>query len=323
MNNGFESSLTLASEQLLSVIESQYEAEKDSIIFVELSAEQVSDLSNKILALPNDNITMLLLRYSFGFNDSDISTFIRHDRIKGKIRYIERLLSTCMGLSETEGISRDGIRSACKIVLEKYTEDEGAEISPRYSYQFLKRMQSLKLVRGPSLIFPNVLQKVAAVSIILGLAFGITLGVNAEFREKTYHWIIETFTKFSDFILNLDEKSEEYSFEELVLYKPTFLPDGYKIDSTLDLNPSVYYNCINDNGDTLIIIGHLPEKAIISLNTENAEIEEVIFGDEDAFYWEKDGISYFVFGVDGYHFNIFGQINRDVIIQIAENIKKE
>jgi hypothetical protein len=39
----------------------------------------------------------------------------------------------------------------------------------------------------------------------------------------------------------------------------------------------------------------LPEKAIISLNTENAEIEEVIFGDEDAFYWEKDGISYFVF----------------------------
>lgn len=228
-----------------------------------------------------------------------------------------------MGLSETEGISRDGIRSACKIVLEKYTEDEGAEISPRYSYQFLKRMQSLKLVRGPSLIFPNVLQKVAAVSIILGLAFGITLGVNAEFREKTYHWIIETFTKFSDFILNLDEKSEEYSFEELVLYKPTFLPDGYKIDSTLDLNPSVYYNCINDNGDTLIIIGHLPEKAIISLNTENAEIEEVIFGDEDAFYWEKDGISYFVFGVDGYHFNIFGQINRDVIIQIAENIKKE
>ena len=323
MKNSFDSALTLASEQLLFVIERRYEAEKDSIIFVELSVDQASDLANKILVLPDDDIAMLLLRYSFGFNDAAISAIIRHDRVKGKMRYIERLLSTGMGLSEMEGIGRDSIRSACKIVLEKYTEDESTEISPRYSHQFLRKMQDLKLIRGHSRIFFKVLQKAAAVLIVLGLVFGVVLGVNAEFREKVYHWIIETFSKFSEFTLNSNKESEEYSFEELLLYTPTFMPDGYKIESTVGLNPSIYYNCINDDGDILIIIGHLPEKAIISLNTENAEIEEVIFGDEDAFYWEKDGISYFVFVLDGYHFNIFGQINRDVIIQIAKNIKKE
>jgi len=60
---------------------------------------------------------------------------------------------------------------------------------------------------------------------------------------------------------------------------------------------------------------------VIALSTEGAEVEIVIFHGEEAFYWTSMGISNLVFVLEGYHFNIFGQIDKAVIVQIAENLK--
>jgi len=312
------SMLTLASEQLLAEIQSQYESREKCGIFVKLSGAEVSDLGERILALPDNDIAMLLLHYVFNLNYDDISSLLAQEKIKGNLRYAEHILSSSMGFSENERIDKGSISSACKIALGKYTEHEGF-IAHKYSRQPIRKMRKLSLIRSSSNIYIKVLQKAAIVFVVLSVSFGTVLGVNAEFFERVFHWFVETFPQFSEFRLVSDAR--QISFEDLLLYRPTFIPEGYTLDSSFELYPLVYLNYTYNDRDMLTIIGYMPDQAVIALNTDEAQVELVSFRGEDAFYWMINGVAHFVFVLDGYHFNIIGNIDKDVIVQIAENIR--
>jgi len=323
MNNIFFSELNQASEQLLAEVQRQYELEEYSKIPFELDENQISDLAQKINALSDNDIAILLLRYVYDLEYNDISSILNQNNVKGQLKYVEHLLSVGMSVPEHQSIHEGNMRSACEIALKEYTKGENADILPRYSRKFYKDMRRIKAVRGHHKIFYNILQKAAIIFIVLGLSFGIALGVNAEFRERMYRWLLENFPQFSEFRMITDAETTENSFEDLLYYKPTYIPDGYWEQSSMELYPSMYFNYINADGDMLTIIGHLSNDALVSLNTEGMEIEQVSFRGEDAYCWEKGEITYFVFGLDGYHFNIIGRIDRELIVYIAENITKE
>ena len=323
MNNSFFSELNQASEQLLAEVQRQYELEEYSKIPFELDENQISDLAQKINSLSDNDIAILLLRYVYALEYNDISSILKQNNVKGQLKYVEHLLSVGMSIPEHQSIHEDNMRSACEIALKEYTKNENADILPRYSRKFFKNMRKIKAVRGQPKTFCSVLQKAAIIFIVLGLSFGIALGVNAELRERVYRWVLENFPQFSEFRMITDAETTENSFEDLLYYKPTYIPDGYWEQSSMELYPSIYFEYINADGNMLTIIGHLSNDALISLNTEGIEIEQVSFRGEDAFYWEKDEITYFVFGLDGYHFNIIGQVDREIIVNIAENIIKE
>jgi len=320
MSDRFEAAVTLASEQLLARIYSRYESEDDLRVLKELSVDQADDLGRRILALPDDDIAMLLYYYSFDLSYDDISELLQRDVIKGKLQYIERILSSGMGLAGNEGIGKESMRCACKVALEEYTKVEEPLITPRYSRRFIRKMRKLKVIRGHP-IYIQALQKIAIIFIVLGVSFSAALGVNAEFRERVFRWFVETFPQFSEFRLGAAPAGLGTSFEELQLFRPTFIPEGYYLESVFEMYPSIYLDYFNNDRDILTIIGHLPEYAIIALNTEDADVEIVSFRGEDAFYWTLDGVSYFVFVIDGYHFNIVGRIDKELIVQIAESLE--
>jgi hypothetical protein len=321
MRINFDSALTLASEKLLVETYNRFEAEEDTRIFVELSSSQISDLAQRVLAFPDDDISILLLHYALGFDCNDISEFLKQDNIKGKLRYADQLFSTGMGLSESEVISKVDMRSACEIALEEYTKSDVGLASPHYSRSFMKAMRRIKAIRRYRGVWVNVMQKAAIILLAVGISFGITVSVNAEFREKVYRWLIETFPQFSYFGIMTDTPDRETSFEELLLYRPTYIPDGYSEIPTENYSPIVSFIYDNSNGDMLTIIGRLSDDEAMALNTEGAEVEISLFHGEDAFYWVKDGLSYYVFILDGYKFSIVGQCERNDIVRIAENVK--
>jgi len=321
MSKNFNSALAKASKQSLNETHNRYETEEDSRIFEELSANQESDLGQRILALPDDDIAILFFHYSFGISYDDISDILELDTVKGKLRYIEQVLSSGMGLSGGWGISKDSMCRACKIALDEYTKAEGPDVIPIYSRQFIRKMRELGVVRTSSSIYVKMLQKVAIILVILGISFGAALGVYAEFRERVFRWFTETFPQFSEFILASDLTDAETSFGELLRYRPEFIPDGYFLDFVFELHPSVYFNYVNSDGEMLTIIGRLPDISPIALNTESAEVEITSFRGEDAFFWTLDGISHYVFILDGYHFSIIGRIEKESIVQIAESLE--
>jgi len=319
MNENFQSALTLASEELLEKIYSRYETENDVGVFWELSADQTSDLARRILALPDDDIAMLFFYYSFGLNYGEMAKLLEQDAIKGKLRYVEQLLSTGMGFTENERIGKESLQRACGIALDEYIKVGSPVVRPKYSTKFRNKMRELKVVRG-RLKYIDVLQKVAIVFVVLGVCFGAIFGANAQFRERVNRWITQTFPQLSEFRLEAAPAGIEVNFEELILFRPTFIPEWYALESIFELYPSIYLDYINDNEDRLTIIGHLPGVARISMSTEDADIESLIFNGEEAFFWERNGVFFLVFVLDGYHFNIIGRHDRDVLMQIAEGI---
>ena len=319
--NNFELALASASKRVLDKEHQRFEVQQDLRTFKELSGEQVLDLARRILVLPDDDIAILIFHYVYNVTYDGIAELLKQGTIMGKMRYVEHILSSGMGLLEDEGIGAESMRGACEIALEEYTRVESPGIGPKYSRRFVKKMRELKVIRDRSL-YIRVLQKVAIVFIVLSVSFGTALGVNAEFRERVFNWFTETFPQFSEFRLGTGPEAIEVTFEQLLLFRPVFIPDGFQPDLFFEAYPlAIFFEYSNSYGDRLFIAGHMPEHAIAALSAEGADVEVTSFRGEEAFYWEVDGIAYFVFVLDGYHFNIIGQIDRQTIMQIAESIK--
>jgi hypothetical protein len=184
-----------------------------------------------------------------------------------------------------------------------------------------KRAHGLKLVRGRRKLF-SVLRTAAMFALALLLTGTVAISVNAELREKLFDWFVETFPQYSDFRVSTDVPLTEESFDKLALYEPTYIPDGFSEFSIGDMDTMVYFDySSNDDGSLLSIMGRLPTGGAVGMNTEGVEIEKTSFQGEEAYYWEKDGIAYYTFILDGYHFTITGPLARSEIYKIAENIK--
>jgi hypothetical protein len=255
-------------------------------------------------------------------NCNDIASILKQDMIRGKLLYSEHVLSIGLGFSEATRVGRQSLSSACRNALVEYTKHDGVELPPHYSRSFMKVMRKIKAVHNRPKPIYRILQRAAIFLVVFGISFGIAISVNAELRESVFRWIVETFPQFSKFSLQADQSTEEPSYEELLLYKPTFIPDGYVEVPIDNFPPDVYYIYEDDEGNILAIIGCVPGSGPISLNTEGVSPEITTFRGEEAFYWNKDGITYLSLVIDGYQFSISGQISRDIIVNIAENIKR-
>lgn len=320
--NKKKEALVLACQQLMEKMEDKFSKQNDDDKAVLLSDDQVLDLGERILALPDDDITILLLHYYFNMDFRDIEDLLGQKVVKGKLKFAEKLLSNGMGLLDGECFHLDSIVASCSIAMRKYTAvNIEREYAPNYSKAFYRRMIKIKAMRRHKSPYVSILQKVAIFFLVLGMSFGIALGVNAELRERMFRWLVETFPQFTNFMLTTAETSFEGSYDALKNYMPSYVPENYHLNNISELFPSIYYDYINDEGNMYTIIGRVPDSGSISLNTEGAQVETVLFRDGEAYYWVKGNETYFVFFTDGYEFSIFGHLSKDTIVAIAESIE--
>ena len=57
-------------------------------------------------------------------------------------------------------------------------------------------------------------------------------------------------------------------------------------------------------------------------DTENVEIEEIIFKESQAYTWQTDEMTYLIWYQNGIECHIVGSLNKDEILKVAENISK-
>lgn len=281
--------------------------------YVDLSYAQIQTLSEKILSLPHEGIVLLLSRFCFYLSPEEAENFFQLKNAKGRFRFYQELLSSCMGVNTEQMISDDAFGSACHIALKEYLHNElEADTDDKTAGN-----------SRTHIVFRKVWKTVAVAAITLTLLFSTVMVANAQFRERVISWVIETFEKYSIFELHGDELDEP---QDLTEYQAGYLPDGAILKNTTELpgEPSgflLYEYAIGKSENFSIVVSQSDSR--IYLDTENAKIEPFDKDGVTGYFFQKDGMSYICFERDGCFFSVYGSIDTDELVKIAASITKK
>ena len=281
--------------------------------YVDLSYAQIQTLSEKILSLPHEGIVLLLSRFCFHLSPEEAENFFQLKNAKGRFRFYQELLSSCMGVNTEQMISDDAFGSACHIALKEYLHNElEADTDDKTAGN-----------SRTHIVFGKVWKTVAVAAITLTLLFSTVMVANAQFRERVISWVIETFEKYSIFELHGDELDEP---QDLTEYQAGYLPDGAILKNTTELpgEPSgflLYEYAIGKSENFSIVVSQSDSR--IYLDTENAKIEPFDKDGVTGYFFQKDGMSYICFERDGCFFSVYGTADADELLKVAAGITKK
>ena len=169
-----------------------------------------------------------------------------------------------------------------------------------------------------------------AAAIIAALFVGltaVTFGVKA-IREPFLRFIVETFEKFSSIIfMNDDDNSGQSSVSadadfEFEAIEPQYIPEGFILDSKNEdivIYQEMYFNA--DKTQSINYIQTLTNDTILQVDTENTTYDKITINDCEGIAYSKNGINTVMFNTKTYVFSIYGTINMEEIIKIAESIE--
>ena len=316
-------------DKLSNAVNSSYEKEilelenldLKEISYQTLTEEEIKELSKKILSLPLEYKNILFSRYSFKLTPKETESSYDIINSKGKLLYIKRLLSRSFNL-DGKWISEQSLEKATNLALEEYVKEPVEESieKPKYSRNFKRILKEIDINIESQ--WKKMAKRVAMIFIVIGISFTIFLGTNVQAREKFFDWIVEKYEQYSIFtpeIIN-EDYIDKVDMDEL---KINYVPDGFELIKIQKGRVSMIYEYSNVDGDFFYLsINEIMSVAEShSKDTENAEMERIFIKDSEAFYWEHD-IKYLLWQQNGVECFISGNIEKNELIKIAENISK-
>lgn len=300
------------------------ELDSNELAYQSLSKEQIYKLAQKINLLPLEYCNLLFFRYCFENTTFEIGRILEIENAESKVLYVQRMLSSLMELNNI-WIDNNSMKQACKLALQddmKFYDKMEVQYKPKYSNAFRQKLKKIKAAQNPYEMFRLIVKRVAVFVVVCILSFSAVLAVNAKVREKFCYWIIETFPEFSIFITK--NKDENSNSAELESFKIKYIPKDLELIDTTELRTMVVYNYSSKNGQKLTIQLFISDKEDkIYYDTENTEVEEFIFKESRAYTWQTDQMTYLIWYQDGIECHVSGNVDKDEIIKIAENIEEE
>ena len=294
-----------------------------SIKYQLLTDEQVDQLAIKISLLPSGYRNILFFRHCFDNTPSDTDKILATENTIGKSRYIHKMLSGLMGLNNL-WIDNSSMKRACEIALaEDIREYDNVEISnkPKYSKAFRQKLRGIKIKQNFNNTFMLMAKRVAVFVLVCILGLSVVLVANVEAREKVFDWIIQVFEKHSIFISqNIDESN---NLVELTSLKINYVPEEFELtDIHEGRNMLIYSYSTDSNQEFDIKLFTLSDGNKSYYDTEGVEIEEIIFKGSQAYMWQTNEIIYLIWHQDCIECHAIGNLSKDEILKIAENILK-
>lgn len=295
----------------------------ENIIYQPLSDGQVDQLAKKISLLPLEYRNILFFRYCFNTNPSETKEMLEIENSISKLRYIQKMLSGFMGLKNS-WIDNETMKKSCQIALVEETKIHDNIIGlhqPNYSKNFRQKLKEIKIKRNSYRIFMSIVKRVAVFILVFLLSFSAVLVVNAEAREKVFDWIIEKFPKFSIFTSeDIDENKESV---ELAAFTINYIPDGFELVDINEGRKMLIYNYLGNNNQKFEIkLFTSSGEGKAYYDTEGVEVKEIMLKGSQGYTWQTDEINYLIWHQDGIECHIVGNLNKDEILKVAENILK-
>ena len=293
-----------------------------SISQAEAVIVDIEELTRKILALPEYMQSLLYAKYIWNLESKASEEIFSVHHAKQKLQYAKSLLAYSLRLTDEQVITDHCMEQATQSAIDSYMKNIGSEVAikkPQYSDEFKKQLKEIKAAQMNNK--PLSLKRVGIAIIAAILSFAMTITVNADLREKFISWLVETFPLFSQFTSVGEVQPNRSDFERLRNMKLNYIPKGFTYISLFEAEPMLVYNYEDSSGKSLSINASLSTGSPILADTEDTQVSEIIFNGQLAYWWEKDGLCYFIWQQDGFELNIVGQISHEEAMKIAKNIQ--
>ena len=188
------------------------------------------------------------------------------------------------------------------------------------NYQ-LKKGKRLQRVHHPYKIFCRI----SAALLIITVIFSTMMVTVQAFRIEVLDFLISIEPQYTSYQLN--DSQENQSSSKLILtwsdtYLPTYIPEGF-VANNISYSDSVRKIIFtNTADDSSIIYTEYESINSVALDTEDASIVKSIkINDHDGTLTEKDSTITLVWQMDNHLFVIQGNLNKNVLSKMAENVK--
>ncbi len=118
------------------------------------------------------------------------------------------------------------------------------------------------------------------------------------------------------------DSTDTATSSDLNKYNISYLPRGFNLYEKFE-SDSMITEEYRDSSDKYIwVLKKVSSNTPINLNTEDTEIQWLIYNGTEYMYWKSDGIHYITWELDGITFSINTNLDEETSIKIAESVKK-
>jgi hypothetical protein len=167
--------------------------------------------------------------------------------------------------------------------------------------------------------FKTVSARVSAILfVVIASMVIVTVSVDA-IRLKVLNLLVESNDKYLSIRV---EESASASIDWKDYYYPAWIPEGFRIKDAKELN-NIKIVEFTDDRDQYIVFTQAANGTEIQLNTEGGKQREVVINHQTAILSEKPGMSTMFWNNDETSFCLSSGLNGDVLVQIAQSVKKK
>jgi hypothetical protein len=169
-------------------------------------------------------------------------------------------------------------------------------------------------------IYAGILRKVAVCIIIILAVSSLTLFSVEATRNAIFNTFIERFDKYTEI------KFRDFSTDDKLsnIYRPAYLPEGFKEISTESYGNTVMITYSNTAGIEIRFKQRPAGTGTSLIDNENTDYKEVEINGNKAYLFEamtKDDYSILLWQSEGIVFELTSQISIDELVRIGNSIK--
>ncbi len=207
--------------------------------------------------------------------------------------------------------------------LEKYKDIEIPESMDKWFLEYNEKLNKEEERKRRRKKIQSISKRVAIIFLGIIVAGGaVTMSVDA-FRIKFFNMVIQTSEEFSKITFNEKnndvEKVDELRKDIGAHYYPEYIPKGYELKEIRgDEFKTFVFN--NDEGGK-ILFSRYGIKGTTLIDTEDAEVSNVIINGNEAIVSIKDRVSIILWSEGESVFSIVCKLKKEELIKMAESVK--
>ena len=200
--------------------------------------------------------------------------------------------------------------------------DEEALACVTFSERFEERMR--RMIRrqryGYYVLFGTVARRVASVLIALLIAATVaTVSVEA-LRKPVAQFFAEVFEKFT--MIFVTDETPASQIDEMKLHAPTYVPEGYEIESEVELDGVYRIVYVNSERERIKYVQCYESDFSMNIDTEEVDYSEILISGKHGITYTNKEVSYVIFWNDSWRYTLSGTTSVEELIKIVESVKK-
>ena len=203
--------------------------------------------------------------------------------------------------------------------IDEIIDEKNIEFSEEHNKKIeklFKREKNKRIVKEAKSVF----MKIAVIVIVVVL--GMTFCVEAN-RIKFFNFIVDYTNKYTEIRYNENDintnKNIETENNEENMIELGYIPPNFSLNRKQIKETSIYMAFTNDKKN--FVISAKEQEGVVQIDTENAEVESININGRNCMMVTKDERISVYWTTNNMSFFIGGNIDKEEIIKIIENIK--